>query len=83
MLEGDDAAEAREVVRGLVEAIRLVPEAGRLRIEVRGELGAILRVAEGARNDKRPGGVAEALVEQIKMDAGTRNRRSQYITVPI
>jgi site-specific DNA recombinase len=75
VLEADDAAEAREVVRGLVEAIRLVPEDGRLRIEVRGELGAILRLAEGARgvgNDKRPGSVAEAFVVQIKMDAGTR-----------
>lgn|GEM_PF-4035762 len=45
MLEADDAAEAREVVRGLVEAIRLVPEDGKLRIEVRGALGAILRLA--------------------------------------
>jgi DNA invertase Pin-like site-specific DNA recombinase len=71
VLDTDDAAEAREVVRGLVEAIRLVPEEGRLRIEVRGELGAILRLAEGARNGERPGVVAEAFVEQIKMDAGT------------
>lgn len=46
--EGDDAAEAQEEVRGLVEAIRLVPERGALRIEVRGEFGAILRLAEGA-----------------------------------
>jgi hypothetical protein len=72
VLQADDAAEARELVRGLVEAIRLVPEDGKLRIEVRGELGAILRLAEGARNQKRPGGVAEAFIEQIKMDAGTR-----------
>ncbi len=71
MLQDDDAAEAREVVRGLVEAVRLVLEAGRLRIEVRGELGAILRLAEGAQNRKRPGIVPEAFVEQIKMDAGT------------
>jgi site-specific DNA recombinase len=80
VLGADDAAEAREVVRGLVEAIRLVPEAGRLRIEVRGELGAILRLAEGARNAKRPGGVAEAFVEQIKMDAGTRKRLDLLLT---
>jgi site-specific DNA recombinase len=82
-LGDDDAAEAREQVRGLVEAIRLVPEDGRLRIEVRGALGAILMLAEGAQNQKRPGGVAEAFVEQIKLDAGTRNRRCQYITVRI
>ncbi|WP_237213357.1 recombinase family protein [Falsiroseomonas oryziterrae] len=70
-LESEDAAQAREVVRGLVEAIRLVPEVGQLRIEVRGALGAILALAEGARNDKRLGCVAEALLVQIKMDAGT------------
>jgi hypothetical protein len=49
-------------------------------------LGAILRLAEGAgfaRNGKRPGFGAEALIEQIKMDAGTRNRRCQYIEVPV
>ena len=70
-LAAEDAAEARERVRGLVEAVRLVPEAGTLRIEVRGELGAILRLAEGARTRERPGGVAGAFFEQIKLDAGT------------
>ena len=65
------------MVRGLVEVIRLVPEGGDLRIEVRGALGAILALAEGARaasgpgNAKRLGGVAEAFALQIKMDAGT------------
>jgi len=52
-------------------------------VEVRGGLGAILRLAEGARNAKSPGDEAEALLGQIKGDAGTRNRRSQYITVDI
>ena len=65
-----DAAEARELMRGLVETITLVPEAGALRIKVRGELGAILRLAEGARHGKRLSGGAEALVEQMKMVAG-------------
>ncbi|MFC7543344.1 recombinase family protein [Siccirubricoccus deserti] len=46
-LAAEDGAEAREVVRGLVEEICPVSEAGRLRIEVRGELGVILRLAEG------------------------------------
>ncbi|WP_439598247.1 recombinase family protein [Falsiroseomonas sp.] len=71
ILAAEDSAEAREVVRGLVETIRLLPEAGRLRIEVRGELGAILRLAEAARNDKRPSISAGAFIEQIKGDAGT------------
>lgn len=61
----------------------VVPEAGKLRIEVRGELGAIPRLARDTRNDKRLGYVAEAFVEQMKGDAGTRNRRHQYITVSI
>ena len=74
VLDADNAADARQLVRGLVEAIRLIPEEGRLRIGVRGELGAILRLAEGARgarNGKRLGVEAEALFEQIKLDAGT------------
>jgi len=89
VLGEDDAAEARDLIRGLVEAIRLVPEAGVLRIEVRGALGAILALAEGARsvagakNAKRLGVVAEAFCVQVKMDAGTRNRRSHYTTVSV
>jgi hypothetical protein len=43
------------MVRSLVEEIRLVPEAGKLRVEVRGELGAILRLAAEPRNQQRPG----------------------------
>jgi len=53
-LAADDGAELRERVRGLVETIRLIPEEGRLRVEVRGELGAILRLAEGAKTQKKP-----------------------------
>lgn len=36
-LKADDAGPARELIRGLVEAIGLVPESGRLRIEVLGD----------------------------------------------
>jgi hypothetical protein len=77
VLDKNDAAEARELVRGLVEVIRLVPEGGELRIELHGALGAILALAEGARsvsggsNAKRLGDVAEALCVQMKLDAGT------------
>ena len=42
VLARDDAAEVRELIRGLVEAIVLVPEDGRLRVEIRGELASIL-----------------------------------------
>ena len=70
VLSQDDGAEAREVVRDLVDVIRLVPEDGRLRVEVSGELGGILRFAD-PETRKRPGGVAEAFLSQIKGDAGT------------
>ena len=86
-LASDEAVAEREVVRGLVELIRLVPEGGTQRIEVRGALGAILALAEDAllgsagRNAENPGSVAEAFLSQIKRDAGTRNRRCQYIEV--
>ncbi len=70
-LAADDDVEAREMVRGLVEEIRLVPDEGRLRIEVRGELAAILRLAAGARNDKGADLMIDALYGRVKMVAGT------------
>ena len=70
-LEGDDAAGARELVRSLVETITLVPEHGMSRIEVRGELAAILRMAQGAEQAKGAGENTKALAVQIKMVAGT------------
>src|SRR3984885_1935391 len=71
VLEADNAAEAPELVRSLVETITLVPEGGVLRIEVRGELAAILRIAEGAERARNAGRDADALAVQIKMVAGT------------
>ena len=74
VLAAKDAADAREQVRALVEEVRLVPEGGKLRIEVRGELGAILRLAEGAGNGQRPGtggaGALADLTRQMKRGAG-------------
>jgi site-specific DNA recombinase len=37
--------EAAEMIRGLIEKIRLVPEEGRLRIELSGELAALISLA--------------------------------------
>lgn len=82
-LSSDDDAEARELVRGLVDEIRLVPEYRKLRIEVRGELGGILRLVAGARNSNGADWEVDALCSQIKMDAGTRSQRCRYITVTI
>ena len=75
----EDAAEARELTRRLVEEIRLVPGYGRLGVEVRGALGCILRIAEGARG----GAGAKDLARQVKLVAGTRYQRSQYVEVAI
>ncbi len=72
VLAKDDAAAARELVRGLVDAITMVPEDGKLRIEVRGALAGILALC-GATNGKSPGFGAKALAVQIKMVAGTRS----------
>jgi site-specific DNA recombinase len=69
-LKADDASPAREeLIRSLVEAIVLVPEDGRLRVEVRGELATVLRLS-GYANEKAPAVEPELLVEQIKMVAG-------------
>jgi hypothetical protein len=44
------------------------------------ELGGLQRFAD-PETRKRPGDVAEAFLSQVKGDAGTRNRRYQYIEV--
>ncbi len=62
--------EAFELIRGLVDVIRLVPEDGELRIELRGALAGILALcAEGKQN--QPGRFdAAGLDEQFKLVAG-------------
>ena len=60
--------EAFAQIRTLIDEIRLVPENGELRIELRGELAGILALAA---HRKKPGGLTAAgLAEQIKMVAG-------------
>lgn len=75
VLAVDDALQARELVPGLVEEIRLVPDGGRRWIHVRGNLGPSLRLAKGLRvpgcveprNAKSPARLVEALVMQNKL----------------
>jgi DNA invertase Pin-like site-specific DNA recombinase len=81
-LKAEDAGPARELVRGLIEAIVLTPEQGRLGVEVRGELAAILRLS-GLANAKAPAGGPELLAEQIKVVAGARNLRELTLNCPI
>ena len=59
--------EAMEPIRSLIEAIVLVPDQDSLKIEIRGDLAAILAYGEGR---KKPGRTDRALAEQIKMVAG-------------
>ncbi len=83
-LDGDDAAAARELVRGLIEYITLHPVADGYRVEVRGELAAILALSGfavsgnnasgtlcGSMHGKGPGVSAGALSMQVKLVAGT------------
>jgi site-specific DNA recombinase len=79
-LEADDGAELREQVRALVEAIRLIPEGGKLRVEVHGELGASLRLAEGARNQQRP--EAAAIGALLSKSSWMRGHASDYAERP-
>ena len=69
-----------ELIRSLIDAIVLVPYDGRLRIEVRGDLAAILAFGEGRKN---PGHVDRDSAEQIKVVAGARNHREFPICVPV
>jgi site-specific DNA recombinase len=74
VLTREDAAAAREAVRRLVEAIILVPENGSLRVEIRGELAAILALSSAAgsrRGDRAAETDAMVLAEQVKLVAGT------------
>ncbi len=71
-LAADDAAEARELVRGLVEAILLAPEDGKLAVTIRGELASILQLAVAAqRSGARGNGIdTSVLSEKMKLVAG-------------
>lgn len=71
-LAQQDSAE----VRGLVERVTLSPEGDGQRVEVRGELAAILALAQGAKRAGRAGadaGCAAVLCAQVEMVAGTRS----------
>ncbi len=72
--------EAFSIIRGLIEEVRLVPENGELRVEIRGALAGIL--ALGAQNTKTArksaDGSISVLVEQVKLVAGARFERAAF-----
>ena len=47
-------SEATESLRGLIEAIVLTPDPGALRIELKGNLAAMLGAAQNARGRQKP-----------------------------
>jgi site-specific DNA recombinase len=60
--------EAFELIRSLIDEIRLVPDDGRLHVELRGELAGVLALAA---DGKQPGDLSAAgRAQQIKMVAG-------------
>ena len=61
--------DVQEALRALVEAIVLVPEDGKLAVEVRGDLAAILALGQNA-DARREGRASGALLEQVKLVAG-------------
>ena len=66
----DVRSEATGILRSLIDEIRLVPDGGKLEIEVAGDIAGILALAP---NDKRPSGGAGRA--QVTLVAGTRNTR--------
>ena len=70
-LQAEDSEGLRTRLRTLVDEIRLVPADGGLRVEVRGALGGILRLASGDAPGQMVGAVPDMFDLQFKMDAGT------------
>lgn len=63
--------EATEALRGLLDEIVLTPDQGQLRIDLRGNLAAMLSAATNAKRPSDPDG----LHLQVKLVAGARSQR--------
>ena len=72
LFDDDTKAEAFEVIRSLVDEIKLTPGNGDLRIDLKGELAGILSLCSG---NKKPAGFKTSKPEQIKAVAGACNQR--------
>ena len=67
LVDPQHKAEAFDIIRGLIDEVRLVPDDGELRIDLRGELAGILSLCDST---KKPASSYEERAEQIKMVAG-------------
>ena len=65
----DTRLEASEMLRGLIDSIVLVPDGGQLRIELRGNLAAMLTVAQRTKRSPETGD----LLVPVQLVAGARN----------
>jgi hypothetical protein len=71
--EPASAAEAGEIVRGLIERIVLTPEEGTLKVELFGDLAVMAGFAQAAdRESKNAGSSGDPTL--LSLVAGTRNR---------
>lgn len=69
---GGRRGEAQEIIRGLIDAVVMMPQDGVLHAEVRGDLATMLVLA----SETRRASEAEASeARQVKMVAGTRTER--------
>jgi site-specific DNA recombinase len=66
----DTRLEAAEMLRGLVDSIVLIPDEGQLRIELRGNLAAMLTAAQQTKRSPESGD----LIVPVQMVAGARNQ---------
>ena len=57
-----------ELIRSLIQEIRLIPEDGRLRVELKGELAGILALADSTKPGSKAAGLAEALNTLLKRE---------------
>ena len=63
-------AEAQEIIRSLIEAVVLTPVDGKLQVELKGDLTAMLLIGQAQKRNNAPEAeLSEAL--QIKLVAGT------------
>jgi DNA invertase Pin-like site-specific DNA recombinase len=80
LLDPESQDEAFDIIRTLIEEVRLVPEDGKLRVELRGALAGILALAYNDKTHLRHGadGSVSVLVEQVKLVAGARFERAAF-----
>src|SRR5882724_1907495 len=74
-------AEAADIIRSLVDEIRLTPEGGELRVDLKGALAGILALAADSKKPATRGDGLDSFAEQLKLVAGMRNHRQLMISV--